>query len=525
MKDSEQNIAQTYDDVPYESFPFKQSHPTHLFTIATLFGLEPTPVEESRILELGCAAGGNIIPIATHYPKAKIVGIDFSSAEIEMGKNKIQALGLENIELRHQSILDFEKNEDLFDYIICHDVYSLVPDEVRESILTICNQNLSKNGITYISYNTLPGWNMVNNIRELMLWHTDRIENPSEKVKHARGILKFIADGLAEDQSPYANFLKQEINSIQNQSDYYIRHEHLSIHNKSFYFNEFITQATKHNLSFLGDAALSSMYTENLPEKFSKELHKNNNIVVSNQYMDFIRNKRFSCTILCHDNIKIERKLKTEEISRFYLRINAKPTTKITENMIFDNSNITFQVLNIKMSSDKTFVKAVLYILWQNRFKLISYNTLFQELKTMLNKSNKETHQALQVEANLFRMALAGLVELSCYPSQHTIHLSEKPMVCPLARHQAKTQNSITNRNHQNIKLENIEAHVLQLLDGRHQISDIQEEILSKIDSGELNILDAQKHPIMNHEQKHKIVEAFVHKALERFCQIAVLIK
>ena len=40
------NTAATnsYDDVPYESMPFAQTHPSRLATVATLFGLKPPPV-------------------------------------------------------------------------------------------------------------------------------------------------------------------------------------------------------------------------------------------------------------------------------------------------------------------------------------------------------------------------------------------------------------------------------------------------------------------------------------------------
>lgn len=52
----------SYDEVPYESFPYPQSHPNRLATIATLFGMQPTPIPQCRVLELGCAAGGNLVP-------------------------------------------------------------------------------------------------------------------------------------------------------------------------------------------------------------------------------------------------------------------------------------------------------------------------------------------------------------------------------------------------------------------------------------------------------------------------------
>ena len=60
----------SYDEVPYESHPYAQTHPSRLATIATLFGLSATPVEKCRVLELGCASGGNIVPMAEMFPES-----------------------------------------------------------------------------------------------------------------------------------------------------------------------------------------------------------------------------------------------------------------------------------------------------------------------------------------------------------------------------------------------------------------------------------------------------------------------
>ena len=53
------STTNSYDEVPYESYPYSQTHPSRLATIATLFGLKPPSVERCRVLELGCAGGGN----------------------------------------------------------------------------------------------------------------------------------------------------------------------------------------------------------------------------------------------------------------------------------------------------------------------------------------------------------------------------------------------------------------------------------------------------------------------------------
>ncbi|MFM8930594.1 MAG: hypothetical protein ACKOS8_01795, partial [Gemmataceae bacterium] len=58
----------SYDDVPYISRAFIQTHPQRLAFIARLFGMNPTPPSNARVLELGCASGGNLIPLAIRYP-------------------------------------------------------------------------------------------------------------------------------------------------------------------------------------------------------------------------------------------------------------------------------------------------------------------------------------------------------------------------------------------------------------------------------------------------------------------------
>jgi 2-polyprenyl-3-methyl-5-hydroxy-6-metoxy-1,4-benzoquinol methylase len=162
----------TYDEVPYQSYPYSVSQPENLKTIGLLFGMNAPEVETARVLELGCAEGGNLIPIAARYPKASFVGVDLSKVQIDAGNVHIKSLGLKNIEHKNCSITDIDEKFGKFDYIVCHGVISWVPDFVRKKILEVSSQNLSENGIAYISYNTLPGWNMIRTIRDMMLYHS-----------------------------------------------------------------------------------------------------------------------------------------------------------------------------------------------------------------------------------------------------------------------------------------------------------------------------------------------------------------
>ena len=157
--------ASTYDEVPYEGYPVPHSHPDRLKTIAKLFGLESPEVETARILELGCGTGANIIPMAEQFPGARFVGVDLSERQIADGTDVIEKVGLENIRLDHGSILNVDAKHGEFDYIICHGVYSWVPRDVQDHILKVCGENLSPNGVAYVSYNTYPGWHMRQMVR------------------------------------------------------------------------------------------------------------------------------------------------------------------------------------------------------------------------------------------------------------------------------------------------------------------------------------------------------------------------
>src|SRR3954447_4968831 len=120
---SDVQVVNAYDQVPYSVSAFSQTRPDRLATIATLFGMTPRDPGRCRVLELGCASGGNFIPMALASPQSEFVGIDLSARQIADGKNVVQSLRLPNVDLRHLSITDVTDDFGSFDYILAHGVY------------------------------------------------------------------------------------------------------------------------------------------------------------------------------------------------------------------------------------------------------------------------------------------------------------------------------------------------------------------------------------------------------------------
>src|SRR5271170_5591474 len=95
-----------YDELPYEGHPDPMIHPDRMASMAWLHGVRAAPLEEARVLEIGCAAGAHLIPMAYQLPGAKFVGFDYSSRQIDMARAAAAAAGLDNIRFEVRDIRD-----------------------------------------------------------------------------------------------------------------------------------------------------------------------------------------------------------------------------------------------------------------------------------------------------------------------------------------------------------------------------------------------------------------------------------
>lgn len=291
-------IAASYDTTPYESFPFPQSAPEHLQSIAKLFGLSAPSPTRARVLELGCAAGGNLIPVARRFPHAQLLGVDLSTVQIESGRAVIRDSQLKSIELRVGSIAEIDASWGRFDYIICHGVYSWVPPEVQHAILKVCAQCLSDDGVAYISYNTYPGWKFREVLRDAMMLRGTTRRTPAEQLSYARGMLDFLQEKAAPG-SALKVVLDENMSHIRQGAENYLMHEFLETCNAPCYFKDFLQAAHLQGLTYLAEADISPMFASNHPPEVAEPLKRELRLQVDfEQYLDFVINRSFRQTLL-----------------------------------------------------------------------------------------------------------------------------------------------------------------------------------------------------------------------------------
>lgn len=297
------DLAESYNRQPYFSNVFPWSAPAYIRAAAHLYGIGTPPVARARILELGCAAGGNCIPIASLYPDAEVVGVDISERQIAAGQQVIQRAGLKNIRLLKGCFSQLPKTLGQFDYIIAHGVWSWVPESVQQALLQVCQQHLQPQGAAYISFNTYPGWKLQEIVREAMLFHCQQFGGAHE-VARARELLTFFMHGLA-DSHPLKEVLAKQAQAVPAgaENDYYIAHEYLELHNLPIYLQDFVQRLAQYGLHHVGDVEVRNECPQRYGEQFAQHFEwfaPSQQGVARQQYLDFAVGRQFRKSLVVH---------------------------------------------------------------------------------------------------------------------------------------------------------------------------------------------------------------------------------
>jgi methyltransferase-like protein/protein-L-isoaspartate O-methyltransferase len=466
----------SYDLLPYEDHAHPQTHPGRLATVATLLGLTPPPVQGCRVLELGCAAGGNLIPMGFALPESTFVGIDLSARQVDQGQQVIEALGLGNVRLEAQSIMKVDEGWGRFDYIICHGVYSWVPPEVRDNILAVCADNLAPNGVAYVSYNVYPGWHLRRVVRDLLVYHVKPFREPEVRVRRARELLEFLAVAVQGQNGPYAQLLDAELQLLRRCGDSYLFHEHLDEVNEPTYFHEFIERATAKGLQYLAEAELGAMLLDSFPPEVESTLRTMSpDVIHLEQYFDFMRNRTFRQTLLCRQGTEVNYRLSADRLRGLWVASPARPQSAHPDTYSTAEERFTAPGSATVKSVDPLAKAALLYLgeVWP---RAVPFEDLCAAARARLNAggdgARATVHEDVQVLGQcLLTCYLSGpddLVHLGTHPPRFVAAAGERPMASPLARLQAAASNRATNLRHQTVVLDDVSRKLLLHLDGRH---------------------------------------------------------
>jgi methyltransferase-like protein/predicted O-methyltransferase YrrM len=523
-------LSNRYDEVEYPSTPLPQAHPDRLATLASLFGLSPAPVESCRVLELGCGDGANLIAMAFGLPGGRFEGLDLSNRAVSRGAATVRQLGLKNIVLTEQDICQVQAGYGPFDYIVAHGLYSWVPPAVRDRLLEICKQSLASNGIAYVSYNAYPGGHLRNVLREMMLFHVRGIAEPESQVNAARHFVSFLANSSPKKEF-YKSFLQEQLERVTDSSDGGLYHDDLAAINTSVYFRDFIEHAKRNGLQYLGEAALSDMLDQRFPPHVREELNAlaGDDVVIKEQYMDFLKARMFRQTLLCHEGVAIDRKIKPEQMRSCYVASPVRPVSE--EPDLRSRKPEEFRSpKGASMTSDHPFAKAAICQLSEIWPGSLPFDELLIATRTKLGISGADGDEQLNQDAAalgeiVLATYLAGLVELHVHQPRLVARVSQRPTASPLARLQV--QDDLLNLStllHSTVKVDDpLGRRLLLLLDGTRDRYALREELVGLIQSGGATI-EIEGHTVSDPEKIRELISQRLEQKLGELARLGLLI-
>ncbi len=465
--------ADYYDQVVYDARPQAATHPDNLAAIARLYGLDPAPPPRCRVLEIGCATGGNLFGMAEAYPGSSFLGIDPSRVQIALGREAAGAIALPNLRLEAVSAADLPPDAGPFDFIICHGVYSWVPGDVREGILAACRRLLAPHGVAYVSYNAKPGWFLRLPIREMLLYHTSGLSDPAEKASQARALMQFLSSGV--HGGAWAGLLRDEIDAFPARVDSYILHEYLEVENEAFYLRDFLADAGRHGLQYLSEAMFHSALGS-LPEAARAVLAGTRDIVEVEQYVDFLRGRMFRRTLLVRDDAPVRRAPSPSILGRLLLSAMCRAERQVPvctpEPELYRND------ADGAIETGHPGLKAALAELCGRWPAAAPWPELWAAAAARLEAGGVAAAGLHDSTAHgMLQLFHSNLVCLHAAPSPFTLTPGERPVASRLARMQALRGSEVANLRHRKADLDPAALALLPLLDGTRDRAGLAEEM------------------------------------------------
>lgn len=476
-----------YDILPYESIAFPETHPANLAVLGRLFGLDTADLEGCRVLELGCASGGNLIPMAWHLPHTRFLGIDLSQPQVGEGQALISQLGLSNVELRQGDILELGEELGEFDYVIAHGVFSWVPPRVREHLLELIPRLLPPAGLFYVSYNTLPGWRMRGMLRDILLYACRGATKPSAQLESAQAAMQRIESAVEGLDAFSARYLKEEIKNLRDAHPSYLYFEYLAQHNRAFLFSEFVADLERHDLRYLCDTDLRTLFPATYGEAVDRTLEDIEDGIELEQWLDFVTNRNFRQSLLCRADAVLDDEIDLDRFATLSfsadLRVPESPDLRRTRRANFLTPKGDPLVVTHPLT------KALLIQLVARYPDCLPLDELMPDAARQVAAAGagKLAYQVNECLAELFSLFAHRAVSARPRPLRLEIQPADKPRASRLAAAQARSGvRRIATVHHGNLDLDSFAARLLEYLDGNRTPEQVAERLIADLKAGVL---------------------------------------
>jgi methyltransferase-like protein len=380
--------------------------------------------------------------MALELPGSQLVGVDLAAEPVARGSALAAELGAANLRLVRADIAALPDDLGTFDYVIAHGVYSWIPPGPRDALLAACRALLEPHGVAFVSYNAYPGSYLRDTARDILRFHVAGIAEPQERMRQAVALMELIV--RAGRTSPHARALAEHLTSMLARPRWVVFHDELAAVNTPVYFHEFAAHAGRHGLQFLAEAHLADSQLLDLPGDVAEELGGlSDDAIVREQYIDFLANRLFRETLLCHAEAEVRRVLRPGDLAEMWIAADLRADIDA------DAGSARFTLPD--GSAIETADPALKGVL----------DRLARAWPSAIRLADLAPTDRLRMSEALLEAHGQRLVELHVHPPA-TRRAGERPTAGALARHQAaRGDAALTNLRHETVRVEDGDARAL----------------------------------------------------------------
>ncbi|MEC8023288.1 MAG: methyltransferase domain-containing protein [Myxococcota bacterium] len=507
-----------YRQLSYPGRPYLFTHPARLSGLSALIGGPVPPVENARILELGCGDGVNLISLAAHIPGVTALGVDGAPGAIETAQEIAAATGVTSVEFVTADMSDFHY-EDAFDYVIAHGVYSWVSADIREALMKTISRTLAPDGLAYISYNITPGWHLRRVVRDSMLFMTAPDDEPRHQVKTAARFAHDMAELLPENVM-HGRVFKAYAESAALSDAPFVFHDYLAPENNPVSFQDFNEQCARHGLTWLMESAASDVRHPDLTDNLRLLIQHESSAMTRETLIDHAYGRDFRRSLVVHTKsscARIEPNADALEPLHVALRAPAPDTIDIREDVPLE-----LVAGRDKQTFVRTHTKGVVALLGACFPASRPFSSLPLLIGYLCDAYATEPIDREVMADIILSLAESEALDILSEPRREPTPCYSHPRAYRLAAHELRRgREQLTNRLHMSVSLDDLDRLILLLSDGRAR-QDIVDRAVEAILKREIDLLDDDILANPSETLKTKLM-SLVHKRIDRLGQIGLM--
>ncbi|MFM9881321.1 MAG: class I SAM-dependent methyltransferase [Burkholderiaceae bacterium] len=321
---------------------YPEVSPARLGWIAHLKGLQQ-PGSHFRYIDMGCGQGLGLLILASCYPQAEFVGIDFMPEHIAHARQLAKRAGLTNVTLIEGDFLALNADpsalKDLggagtFDYAVAHGITTWIAPEVREALFGLTAKLLGPGGLFYNSYNTYPGWLAATPFQHLVS-QLQSGNTGKGALQEAIAITEQL-QGAGSALFKLLPSLKDRMESMKKQDAAYLVQEYNNQYWEPVFCATMLKLAESHKMQFLASATLPEVFEGCMPPALQTIIKAQTDPTLAETVRDLAISQSFRRDIYVKGMAKVWQQEQLDAVSA--TRFIAKNDTALPE----DGKDFTF---------------------------------------------------------------------------------------------------------------------------------------------------------------------------------------